>query len=79
VRNPASTYGIGKKHKDLKISAWIGKFSDTADLLQYVETRYDASGNSTNQFWDDIAISWFDDDFREISILSENNGAEVIR
>lgn len=62
-------------HKDLKVSAWIGKFSDAHDLMQYVETRYDASGNSTNQFWREIGISWFDDDFREASMLASGNDA----
>ena len=60
-------------HRDLKVSAWIGKFSDAHDLIQYVETRYDAGGNSMNQFWSEIGISWFDDDFREASMLPPGN------
>ncbi|GLU35889.1 immunity 22 family protein [Trinickia caryophylli] len=60
-------------NKDLKISAWIGKFSGADDLIQYVETRYGASGNSMSQFWSEIGISWFDDDFREASMLSPGN------
>lgn len=60
-------------HKNPKVSAWIGKFSDAHDLMRYVETRYDPSGNSTNQFWNEIGISWFDDDFREASMLSSGN------
>lgn len=60
-------------HEDLKVSAWIGQFSDAHDLIQYVETRYDARGNPMNQFWREIGISWVDDDFREASMLSPGN------
>lgn len=60
-------------YNELKVSAWVGQFSDAHDLIQYVETRFDASENPMSPFWSDIGISWHDDDFREASMILPGN------
>ncbi|MGN6085230.1 immunity 22 family protein [Trinickia sp.] len=60
-------------YNELKVSAWVGQFSDAHDLIRYVETRFDASENSMSQFWRDTGISWHDDDFREASMILPGN------
>ncbi|AXV84198.1 immunity 22 family protein [Ralstonia solanacearum] len=64
--------------KDLKVSIWVGEFSDLDDLLQYVDVRYDDAGNLSNDFWRDIGIDWFDDDFREAALIDGRDLREEI-
>lgn len=55
--------------KALKVSVWIGAFSDLDDLIEYVDIRYADDGNVSNDFWRDIGLDWFDDDFREAALI----------
>ncbi|AZU59351.1 immunity 22 family protein [Ralstonia pseudosolanacearum] len=69
---------ITDMEKDLKVYVWIGEFSDLDDLLQYVDARYDDDGNVSNDFWRDIGIDWFDDDFREAALIEGEDLREEI-
>ncbi|CBJ40812.1 hypothethical protein (plasmid) [Ralstonia solanacearum CMR15] len=68
---------IGMK-KALKVSVWIGAFADLDDLLQYVDTRYADDDNVSNDFWRDIGLDWFDDDFREAALIEVGDLREEI-
>lgn len=64
--------------KALKVSVWIGAFSDLDDLIEYVDIRYADDGNVSNDFWRDIGLDWFDDDFREAALIEGDDLREEI-
>ena len=61
------------------VSIWTGHFESEAQLLDYVETRYDDEDLLHSAFMTDLGIDYYDEDFFEAHFDQRASYEHVIR